>query len=257
MSGWNQIHTDAIPGMTCETVTVTGHGGKAINAYAARPVGAGPFGGMVFTHHMPGWDEWTRETVRRLAEHGYNVICPNLFFDAGHGTPEDVAAKIRGEGGAADATVVADLEAGMKWLKALPNSNGKVGIMGPCSGGRHTFLTVCSVTGFDAAVELWGGSVVMSPDQLNEKRPVAPIGLTRDLCCPLLGIFGNDDQGPTPEQVNEHEEELKKHGKDYEFHRYDGAGHGIFYYDRPMYRQQQAMDGWNKVLAFLEKHLQE
>jgi carboxymethylenebutenolidase len=55
--------------------------------------------------------------------------------------------------------------------------------------------------------------------------------------------------------VNLHEAELKKHGKTYEFHRYDGAGHGIFYYDRPMYRVEQALDGWKKVFAFFEKHL--
>ena len=48
---------------------------------------------------------------------------------------------------------------------------------------------------------------------------------------------------------------LKKHGKDYEFHRYDGAGHGNFYYARPMYRIEQALDGWEKVWAFFDKHL--
>jgi carboxymethylenebutenolidase len=48
---------------------------------------------------------------------------------------------------------------------------------------------------------------------------------------------------------------LKKHGKNYEFHRYDGAGHGFFYYDRPPYRIEQALDGWKKVFAFCEKHL--
>ena len=68
-------------------------------------------------------------------------------------------------------------------------------------------------------------------------------------------LFGNDDQAPTAAQVNQHEEELKKHGKTYEFHRYDGAGHGFFYYDRPAYRQEQAVDGWKKVFAFLEKYL--
>ena len=68
-----------------------------------------------------------------------------------------------------------------------------------------------------------------------------------------LGIFGNDDTSPTPEKVNLHEADLKKHNKDYEFHRYDGAGHGFFYYDRPYYRQQQAVDGWNKIFQFLEK----
>ena len=79
--------------------------------------------------------------------------------------------------------------------------------------------------------------------------------VTKSLSCPLLGLFGNEDRSPTPEQVNEHEAELKKHGKQYEFHRYDGAGHGFFYYDRPMYRIEQALDGWQKVFSFLHKHL--
>jgi carboxymethylenebutenolidase len=108
---------------------------------------------------------------------------------------------------------------------------------------------------FDAAIDCWGGRVVMAESDLNPKTPVAPIDMTRDLKCPLLGLFGNEDQAPTPAQVNQHEEELKRHGKVYEFHRYDGAGHGFFYYDRPAYRQQQAVDGWQKVFAFLEKYL--
>ena len=95
----------------------------------------------------------------------------------------------------------------------------------------------------------------MAPDQLNDKFPVSPLEYTRDLPCPILGIFGNDDQNPTPEQVNQHEAELKTHNKNYEFHRYEGAGHGFFYYHSPAYRQQQAVDGWQKVFAFLEKYL--
>ena len=74
--------------------------------------------------------------------------------------------------------------------------------------------------------------------------------------CPLLGIFGNDDASPDPAQVNHTEEVLKQHGKQYEFHRYDGAGHGFFAVDRPGYRPEQAVDGWKKVLAFFEQQLQ-
>ena len=70
-----------------------------------------------------------------------------------------------------------------------------------------------------------------------------------------LGLFGNDDRAPSPEQVNRHEAELKKHGKAHEFHRYDGAGHGFFYWHRPLYRPEQAMDGWNKIWAFFGKYL--
>ena len=95
----------------------------------------------------------------------------------------------------------------------------------------------------------------MKQDELNAKKPVAPIDMTKDLSCPLLGIFGNDDRAPSPEQVNQHEAELKKQGKDYEFHRYDGAGHGFFYYHTANYRQQQAMDGWSKVFSFFDREL--
>lgn len=121
--------------------------------------------------------------------------------------------------------------------------------------GRHAYLAACRTPGYSAIVDLWGGGVVQAPEQLTEKQPVAPIDYTRDLQVPLLGLFGNDDQRPSPADVDKHEEELKKLGKDYEFHRYDGAGHGFFYYHAPLYRQQQAMDGWSKVFAFFDKNL--
>ncbi len=255
MPGWNQLDTGAQEGMVAETRTLKGHNGDTIHAYFARPSGAGPYPGIVLTHHMPGWDEFYREMARRFAQHGYLVICPDLYCRAGHGSPDDIAGKVRGEGGVADDQVVGDLKGGLDFLKSLPQCNGKVGIIGTCSGGRHSYLAACRTQAFDACADLWGGAVVMTPDQLNDKRPVAPIDLTKDLNCPLLGLFGNDDQAPSPEQVNRHEEELKKHGKNYQFYRYDGAGHGFFYYDRPAYRQEQAMDGWNKVFEFFDKNL--
>ena len=96
----------------------------------------------------------------------------------------------------------------------------------------------------------------MAEADLTPNTPVSPITLTKDLDAPLLGLFGEDDQNPSPAQVALHEEELKKHGKEYEFHSYPGAGHGFFYYDRPAYRQVQAMDGWAKLFAFFAKNLQ-
>ncbi|MDQ2691327.1 MAG: dienelactone hydrolase family protein [Chloroflexota bacterium] len=249
------LRTDVYEGLLAETVTLAGANGDWINAYLARPLGPGPFPGMVLAHHMPGWDEWYRQTTLKFALHGYVTLTPNLYFRAGHGTPEDVAAKVRGEGGIPDDQAVGDLARAMSYVRALPYSNGKVGIFGTCSGGRHAYLTACSVPGFDAVVDCWGGRVVMPADQLNPKTPVSPVDYTKDLTCPLLGIFGNEDSNPTPEQVDQHEAALKKHGKDYEFHRYDGAGHGFFYEHRPAYRQAQAVDGWEKVWAFLEKQL--
>ena len=181
------------------------------------------------------------------------AICANLYERAGEGHPDDVAAKVRGEGGIADAQMVGDTAAAVKWMRAQPNHNGKVGVFGSCSGGRQAFVVACSSDGWDAVVELWGGRVVQ--DELTEKQPVSPITLTGNLKAPILGLFGNDDQSPPPAQVDQHEAELKAKGKTYEFHRYDGAGHAFFYYDRPAYRQQQAVDGWAKIFTFFEKYL--
>ena len=247
--------TDMYEGLLAETVTMAGANGELINAYLARPLGKGPFPAMVLAHHMPGWDTWYREATLKFAQHGYVAITPNLYFRSGHGTPEDVAAKVRADGGEPDDQAVGDLAGAMEHLRALPYVNGKVGIFGTCSGGRHAYLTACRAKGFDAVIDCWGGHVVMTPDQRSDKSPVSPLDYTRDLPCPILGLFGEEDSNPTPEQVNIHEAELKKHGKNYEFHRYPNAGHGFFYYHRPNYRQEQAVDGWQKVFAFLEKYL--
>jgi carboxymethylenebutenolidase len=255
VDSWNSFDTGKADGLTAEVVTIAGSDGDRIHAYAARPQGEGPFRGIVLVHHAPGWDELYREFTRRFAQHGYNAICPDLYCREGHGKPDDVGAKVRAAGGVPDARVVGDLGAGMAWLKALPTASGKVGIIGTCSGGRHTVLAASRLRGFAAAADLWGGGVVMTADQITDKRPVAPIDLTNDLSARLLGLFGNDDKSPTPEQVDRHEAELKAHGKAYEFHRYDGAGHGFFYFDRPAYRTEQAVDGWAKVFAFFADHL--
>ena len=252
---WNDFRTDVEQGIVAGITTIPGGNGDSIHAYVARPDGTGPYPGVVLVHHLPGWDELYQEFARRFANHGFIAVCPDLYCRDGHGTPDDVAARVRAEGGVADARVIADCEAAMRHLKAMPTSNGNVGITGTCSGGRHAVLVASSVEGFGAVGDLWGGGVVASPDQLNEKRPVAPIDLTPRLTAPLLGLFGNEDQSPSPEQVNLHEEALKANGKTYTFHRYDGAGHGFFYYDRPAYRPQQAMDGWGKLAAFFKQHL--
>jgi carboxymethylenebutenolidase len=254
---WNSLPTDAHLSFTAEIIKYPGGGGDEVHAYVVRTQQPqGPLPGIVAVHHMPGWDEFYQEFSERLGRHGYTVICPDLYCRFGHGTPDDVAAKVRSQGGVPDDSVVADCAAARDWLLAQPGANGKVGVIGSCSGGRHAVLTASRVPGFAAVVDLWGGGVIMPPDQLSPARPVAPIEYTDQLDAPLLGLFGNDDQHPSPEQVDAHEAELKKHGKTYDFHRYDGAGHGFFYYHTPIYRPEQAMDGWAKVFTFFQQHLQ-
>jgi carboxymethylenebutenolidase len=242
--------------LRAQEITFTGHGGDPCEAYAAIPTGGAPRGGMVLIHHMPGWDEWSIEITRKFAHHGYNAICPNLYSRNGPGTPDDVAARVRAAGGVSDTQVMGDVGATIQWLRDQSRSSGRVGVIGFCSGGRHTYLAACTVRGIDAAVNCWGGNVVVDDkSQLTPMRPVAPIDYTDKLACPLLGIFGNEDKNPSPPAVARLEAELQRFGKTYEFRRYDGAGHGFFAYTREAYRQQQAMDAWDKVWGFLQRHL--
>jgi carboxymethylenebutenolidase len=255
MTAWNSFSTDSSQGITSEVITYPGGNGDQIHAYVTRPTGDAVRPGIVAVHHMPGWDEFYREFSDRLARHGYTVICPDLYCRYGHGSPDDIAAKVRAEGGVHDEAVIADCAAAREWLLAQPTSNGKTGIIGTCSGGRHSLLTASSTAGWNAVADLWGGGVVMTPEELSPARPVAPIDLVANLSAPLLGLFGNDDRYPTPEQVDLLEAELSRHGKEYEFHRYDGASHGFFYYFAPIYRPEATMDGWEKIFAFFAARL--
>jgi len=242
--------------LTAETVKFRGHNGDEGEAYYGRPTRAGRFPGMVVIHHLPGWDEWITEVVRKLAHHGFVAISPHLYFRNGPGSPDDVGARVRAAGGVPDEQVVGDAKGAIAFLRAQPNSNGKVGVIGFCSGGRHAYLVACRLAEVDAVVDCWGGNVIVDDKKLlNDKRPVAPIDLTEQLRAPLIGIFGNDDENPNADQVNRTEALLKKLGKTYEFHRYDGAGHAFFNTSRVAYRPEQAADGWSKVFAFLRKNL--
>ena len=120
--------THSYEGMIAETVPVIGANGDWIDAYIARPLGPDPFAGIVMVHHMPGWDAWYKEATRKMAAQGYIAICPDLYHRAGPGSPDDVAAKVRAEGGVSDAQVVADLGGCVNYLRAMPQLNGKVGI---------------------------------------------------------------------------------------------------------------------------------
>ncbi len=242
--------------LSATTITIPGHGGDEVQAYLARPDdGARSRGGVVVIHHMPGYDRATKEIVRRFAELGYDAICPNLYWrEAPDAAPDDAAAVARANGGVPDEQLVGDVGGAAAYLRGLDTSNGKVGVIGYCSGGRQSVLAACHVD-LDAAVDCYGAFVTGTPPaefplkvtNLNDQIP--------ELRCPVLGLFGNDDKYPTPAHVDEFEQLLKDNGKTYEFHRYDGAGHAFFSVDRPSYRVEAANDGWERIQAFYATNL--
>ncbi len=242
-------------GILAETVTIEGQDGDEIPAYVARPLGPGPYPGVVVIHHMPGYDPPTKEIARTFSTQGYVAICPNLHHRYAPGAdPLTAAGATREAGGVPDAQCIGDVAGAMKYLRSLPYSSGKLGVIGYCSGGRQSYIVACNLP-FDAAVDCYGGRVVASPDELTDRQPVSPVDMTPNLSGPLLGLFGADDRNPTPEMMLQVEEALKANGKDYEFHTYEGAGHAFFTVDRPNFNVAAANDGWLKIWDFFGKHL--
>ncbi|MEQ1775764.1 MAG: dienelactone hydrolase family protein [Burkholderiales bacterium] len=238
-----------------ETVLLHGHKGDQIDAYLARPLGAGPYPCVVMIHHMPGWDIYNKEIARRFAHHGYVAISTNLQFREGKATPEENSASIRAAGGMPDDRTMGDVQAAVDYVRALPYSNGKVGVIGYCSGGRQAYLAGCTVRGIDAVISCYGGGVVAKPEELSERQPKAPIDFTRDMQCPILCFFGIEDTRPSPADAAITEAALKQHGKTHEIVIYPNAGHAFFAVDRQQYRVQAALDGWKKVFEWFGKYL--
>src|SRR6185437_4711111 len=132
--------------LRAETIRMSGAGGAEIEAYLARPEGDDRRGGVVVIHHMPGYDRATKEITRRFAELGYDAVCPNLHWrEAPGAAPDDAAAAVRAAGGVPDERLVGDVAGAAAYLKSLDGANGKIGVIGYCSGGRQTFLAACSL----------------------------------------------------------------------------------------------------------------
>jgi carboxymethylenebutenolidase len=246
-----------IDALSTASIRITGADSEEIEAYVAHPDDSvsGPRGGVVLIHHMPGFDAWSKEVARRFATHGYNVVMPNLYWREAPGAePDDAAAVARAQGGVPDARLLGDVNGAIEYLRALPSSNGKVGVIGHCSGGRQVVLAACNLP-LDAAVECYGAYVVGTPPAGSPMKVGGLEDQLENLGCPLLGLFGADDQYPSPEQVAELDRLLAGYGKEHDFHSYEGAGHAFFATDRTAYRVEAALDGYARIDAFFAAHL--
>jgi carboxymethylenebutenolidase len=241
--------------MIAETTRIRGHEGDEIEAYFAGSAEPSSTGSVVVIHHMPGFDEGSKEITRRFAANGYLALCPNLHYRYAPGADTaEASAACRAAGGVPDARLVGDVEGAIGHLRSRSGSNGKIGVIGFCSGGRQAFLAACSLP-FDAAVDCYGGYVVATPppDRPVQTKPL--LDIAPNLSCPLLGLFGAEDQQPSPADTAELEKALKAAGKTYDFHTYDGAGHAFFATERPSYRVEAAVSGWRTIFDFFGQTL--
>ena len=230
-------------------IQYTSRDGTQIDALYSRPAGEGSYPAVIVTMEGMGLMDHHKDIAVRFAGQGYLAIAPDLYTREGTPEPENVMATLLGS---PDSRAMDDLDGAALFLKSQAHSNGKVGIIGFCSGGRYTLMMACQSSNINAAVDSAGGFIVHDPTEL---RPVQPMDMVPNLSCPLLALFGVEDDNPTPEQAEQMKALLDQHGKTYEWVMYHSAGHAFFADYRPSYRAAPAQDMWHRVLNFYGEHL--
>lgn len=237
--------------MTAASVSIVGAGDDEIEAYLARPTDQASRGGIVVLHHLPGFDAATKEIARRFAAHGYDAIVPNLHHrEAPGGDPDDAAAAVRAAGGVPDERLIADAAGARDYLRALPGAGAKTAVIGYCSGGRQAFLAASALP-FDAAIVCYGAFIAPGPASPSGFAPTPLLDRAGTITGVVLGLFGEEDSYPSPDQVALIDAALTNAGVAHEFHTYPNAGHGFFAPDRVSYRVEAANAGWAQIWTFL------
>ena len=234
-----------------ETVTVED---SPMEVFLFEPDGDGPHPAILLAQHIPGGhtgienDPFTLEAAERYAENGYAVAAPFIF----HWWPKSMEIEDKRAAWRDDRTV-ADLKAAHDLLVSQDGVDGaRVGIVGHCWGGRMSWLGACHMPALKACAIFYGGRIKV---QMGPNTP-PPIELAGNIKCPVIGFFGNDDQSPSPADVDDYDAALTAAGVPHTFHRYDGAGHAFQSFNSPdRYREAASEDAWRKVLAFMGEAL--
>ncbi len=228
--------------------------GSSMEVFLFEPQDPGTHPGLVLCQHIPVGhtgvenDTFTLKTAERYAENGYAVAVPFIF----HWWPKAEEMEVKRDEFRDDWTV-ADLNAAYTMLAGMPNvDSGRIGIVGHCWGGRVAWLGACSNPNYKACATFYGGRI---KSVMGEGNPPL-IDLTPNIKCPVIGFFGNDDQGPSPEDVDDYEAALTQAGVEHAFYRYEGAGHAFQSFNSPdRYRPEASEDAWEKVLTFFAEKL--
>lgn len=241
------------PEIKSEMTQYEGQGSTAVDAYLSRPVSDGPHPGVIVIMEAFGLNDHIKDVADRFAREGYIALAPDMYTREGNPDPTNIDDVIKVMFSVPDDQAMGDLDAGARYIKADRHSNGKVGAIGFCSGGRYTLMFGCTSKNLDAAVDSAGGFIIQ--DDFPPTRPTSPIDMVKDLSCPLLGLFGEEDPNPSPEHADKLQAELEKHGKEYEMRMYPNAGHAFFADYRDSYRPVAAQDMWHRVMLFYHAHL--
>lgn len=227
-----------------DTVSVDG---EAMRCYISAPAGAGPFPGVVVIQHAGGVDSFVKGMTDRFADAGYVGLSPDLY----HRDPNTGDDPLTRMGRLRDANIVQDVSAAIEHLKGQANAiPDRIGITGFCMGGRVAYMMAAHRPDLRACVVFYGGNTMVPWGE-----GPAPFELSERIRCPVMGLFGEEDQNPSPADVGRIDRVLTRLGKAHEFHSYPGAGHAFMNEDRPTYRREAATDAWRRCIEWFGRYL--
>lgn len=230
-------------------------GDYGMPVYEARPASGTGHPIVLVISEIWGVHEYIRDSTRRFAKAGYHAVAPELFKREGGVAQltnvQDIVKIVLGQ---KREQTLGDLKAAVEWAKTRPGAKAdRVGVTGWCWGGSTTIQVAATNPDIKAAVAWYG-----PPGRPYEgaSGPVTGFDVAKDIKVPFLGLFGETDTNPKPEDARRFGELLKQHGnKNVEIVIYPGAGHAFHADYRPSYKPEAAADGWKRCVGWFDKYL--
>ncbi|MFT7244213.1 MAG: carboxymethylenebutenolidase [Candidatus Azotimanducaceae bacterium] len=213
-----------------------------MSCYLARP-DFDASQGILVCMHGPGVDEFVRDICKRLAKEGYLAIAPDLYHRQGVQPIKPWTAVV-------DSESIRDMDAAINFLEE--SGDVRLGVLGFCMGGRLAFLELAHDHRLRTGVIFHGGNIMVARE---ESLPSALDQAPR-IRATVLGIFGDDDSNPSPEDKAKIEQRLKDVGVVHRFESYSGVGHAFLNFTRPnVYREKKAKLAWDSCIAWLDSEM--
>jgi carboxymethylenebutenolidase len=243
-AGWLAVTVAALalPAGAAEQKVSFQSGSETVSGLLFTPDKAGPAPGMIVIHEWWGLDDWVKSQARALAAEGYAALAVDLYRGKVTSKQEEAHQLMMGT---PPDRAVRDLKAALAFLQSRPEvRKDRIGVIGWCMGGRYAMELATQEPGLGAVVAYYGAP------------PTDAAAIAR-IKAPVLGNFGAEDKGPSPEQVKAFEGAMKQAGKTVDVKIYEGAGHAFANVNNPWkgYREAAAKDAWSRTVAFLNQHL--
>lgn len=228
-----------------EWIDIVGQGPGAYSGYLALPPrGSGP--GLLLIQEIWGVNDHIRSLAEHYAAEGFVVLAPDVFWRRDYRI--ELAYDLEGTQAAylyyqaMDALVARqDLELAIKRLQALPQIEGRIGVVGYCMGGKLAY-ELAGTKDLHAGVSYYGSNIA----ETLERNPT--------MAFPYLFHFAENDHLITAAQVRELMPRMAATGE-VSFELYPGVGHGFACPHRPNYSMAAALAAKASTLNFLRQHL--